>query len=64
MLKCHYAECPILFSIVLSVIMLSVIMVIVVMLSVVMLSVVAPSNPLGTGRDNVTKNVIIKVKCD
>ncbi len=48
----------------LSVVMLSVVIMIVIMLTVVVLSVVAPSNPLGTGRDNVTKNVIIQVKCD
>jgi len=38
---CHYAECRILFSIMVSVIVLSVIM-----LSVIMLSVVAPFNLL------------------
>ncbi len=50
----NYTKCPILFSIMLSVIMLC----------VVMLSVVAPSNIPSIRRDNVTKNVIIKVKCD
>ncbi len=46
------------------VVMLSFVIMIVIMLTVVVLSVVTPSNTPGTGRDNVTKNVIIKVKCD
>jgi hypothetical protein len=36
----------------------------VIMLSDVMLSNVGASNPPSIRRDNVTKNVIIKVKCD
>jgi hypothetical protein len=44
---CCYAECRILFSILLSVIVLSAVMLNVVMLSVVMLSIMAPYKELG-----------------
>ncbi len=58
---CHYAECRVLFTIMMNAVMLSVVMLSVVMLSIVMLNVVAPSQMPNTA--NLSGRVEIEPIC-